>query len=466
MKKKLFRSLVLFILVTSIQSDIPEKGFIEWRKIENANGYKLEIKNEKQEIVLDVITETNIYYPDLSKGKYEFRIAVLNYFKKPALYSYWNPLKVIVSKIPVLNENWKKTISGRKILLQGANFLENTRAIATDYNSKTFVLNTRLVNENKLELETTELKEGKYDLRLINPNNKVADFKSFLIILKNNYFTVLDNKDITISSLQNNKADINVDSSNDKMKVNIGPKSTDKLEINIENKSETTVSIDVENHAKGKVNLNVENKSPELINLNVTSTSKETLTVTLNDNSVGKIGVNVDEKSNEKVKVNRSDEAIDNFDITIENKKKEKLGVQIGKPPLKYTPSNEVFPKNYKSMSKVEFDLFISNLMKNCPSNIDVPNILIAECYDEHATLNLADKDRKILFNYLLLRDQNQNSIIRASKFFINNCQSDIRFVRETADEFLRMNKLSFEETFYLNKMISSFRNCQIPESQ
>lgn len=55
-------------------------GFIEWRAISAANGYRVEIKSENKIIVETNVTE-NIYYVDLPKGKYEFRIGILNLFK-------------------------------------------------------------------------------------------------------------------------------------------------------------------------------------------------------------------------------------------------------------------------------------------------------------------------------------------------------------------------------------------------
>ncbi|MBL0266224.1 MAG: hypothetical protein IPQ05_20745, partial [Leptospiraceae bacterium] len=65
-------------------------------------GYRIEIKSDEK-VIIETNVNENIYHVDLPKGKYEFRIGVLNFFKKPVVWSYWNPLRVIVSQQPILD---------------------------------------------------------------------------------------------------------------------------------------------------------------------------------------------------------------------------------------------------------------------------------------------------------------------------------------------------------------------------
>lgn len=59
-----------------------DTGFIEWRAIPAANGYRIEIKSDEK-VIIETNVNENIYHVDLPKGKYEFRIGVLNFLKSP-----------------------------------------------------------------------------------------------------------------------------------------------------------------------------------------------------------------------------------------------------------------------------------------------------------------------------------------------------------------------------------------------
>jgi hypothetical protein len=475
--KKIFIKILILISFFQLQTNEKiEKGFIEWKPVDNSNGYKLEIRNDKKLILIEAYTDKNIYFPDLQKGKYEFRIAVLNLFKKPVVYSYWNSLKVIVSRKPILNEKDLSIAQNTNTLLLGNNFLENTKINLLN-NGKSYPIQTNLINENKLELITEKLNPGVYDISLINPNQKQTEIKSFLKVLSKEeykkpeekiekvYTSIIDNKDITINSFSNQKADIKIDSSSkDRLSVNIGPKTTEKLDINLQNKSEEKVSVDIENHSKGEIVFNIENKSKEILQMNVNSTSKEMMKININENSKGPVDVKIDEKSKQNISLNNTNNKIDDFDITIENKKKEKLGILIGTAPVIFQPSNEKLPNGYENFSKTEMDTFIKGLKRNCPSNMDVPNILIANCFDDHATLNLTDPDRKRLYNYLLLDSDNYTSRIKAARFFINSCSPNLRFVNEYLAEKLKATVLFFEESEYYKNVLDGFKNCKIPK--
>ena len=147
-----------------------DTGFIEWRAISAANGYRVEIKSDNKVIIETNVTE-NIYYVDLPKGKYEFRIGVLNFFKKPVVWSYWNPLRVIVSREPLLEGEGIDVSLGDKALLSGENFLENTKINLVN-EGKIIPVESLILNDKRITFPTEKLKLGTYDVILENPNNK------------------------------------------------------------------------------------------------------------------------------------------------------------------------------------------------------------------------------------------------------------------------------------------------------
>ena len=114
-KKILIASILSLIVLFTIEL-LAEKdtGFIEWRAIPAANGYRIEIKSEEK-VIIETNVNENIYHVDLPKGKYEFRIGVLNFFKKPVVWSYWNPLRVIISQQPILDTERQEMAIGDKV---------------------------------------------------------------------------------------------------------------------------------------------------------------------------------------------------------------------------------------------------------------------------------------------------------------------------------------------------------------
>ena len=608
-----------------------DTGFIEWRSIPAANGYRVEIKSENK-IILETNVAENIYYVDLPKGKYEFRIGVLNVFKKPVVWSYWNPLRVLISKEPTLSAERLNIAQGDESRVAGNNFLENTK-VSLLSQGKTFSIENKIISHNELRFATKTLKPGTYDILLENPNNKRLLKKDYLVLYDPTKGTppgvntnkpqgkTIKSQGIEISSDSMERADIMVDESvAGKTTVNIGPKTKDKLDISLQNKSTMDVTVDINNRSEGKVNFNVDNKSKNNLALNVKNLSKEKfsvgildkskgkvnvnvpddsknkvdiktistditnfdvtienqakekfdinigepgkalippikrkpakeiirndvsissdslekveigvdesnprklslniepltkedvdislenrskddVTIDINNRSEGKVNLNVENKSTEKlalninnssnekmnlgilekskgkvdvqvketskskVDINKVNTNIENFDVTIDNKTKEKFDINIGKKEVKpWEPSQEKFPKDYPKYSLKEYENFVNGLQRTCPSNLDIPDILIDKCHPRHASLNLTDIDRKVLYNYLKLGSGNYISRIAAFKFFIENCSPTLKFIIELAELRLKNIIQDENEKFYTKKTIESFNTCK-----
>ncbi|HMV45411.1 MAG TPA: hypothetical protein PK079_10025 [Leptospiraceae bacterium] len=623
-----FLSIILF----SFELFAKDTGFIEWKAIPAANGYRVEIKSAGK-IISETNVSSNIHYVDLPKGNYEFRIGVLNFFKKPVVWSYWNPLKVIISQIPILVSEREEKVIGEPLVIEGDHFLENTK-VSLIKDGVTTNVDSKIVGEKQISIPTDKMQVGTYDLILENPNNKKLTKKEFLVLYNSKGGIrrkapekIIKKKDIEISSESLEKADVSFDESEPgKTKINIGPKSKEKLDINLENKSNLDVSVDINNRSAGKVNLNVENKSKDKITLNVTNHSKEKMIVGVIDKSKGKIDVNItpkskqkvdidtifadiedfdvtienkakskfeinigkpapevivpkrtpariinrndisvsadsldkvdiavddtkpnklsvdigphteedleislenkskenvaidlnnkakgsvkllvenksdenlainvnnaskealmveildasignvditkDEKSKGRINISRSEKVVEYFDVTIENKTRDKFDINIGKKepdPLVFKKSNEVFPRDYYTYSLKKYQDFLNGLKRTCSSSLDIPDILIEECYSRHATLNLEDIDRQVLYNFIKLNSGNYISRIGAYKFFIENCSPPLAFILELADYRLKNLTMDENEIFYIKKMKESFSSCRSKDGQ
>ena len=121
MKKK-FALLIAYILLTltSPVNSSSDKQFIEWKPVDGAKGYRVEIKNKDNgKVIVETNVKKHIYFVDLPKGNYEFRIAVLNIFQKPVVWSYWNQLHVIYSHVPNLDTDSVEMVkSNDKVKIQ------------------------------------------------------------------------------------------------------------------------------------------------------------------------------------------------------------------------------------------------------------------------------------------------------------------------------------------------------------
>jgi len=71
---------------------------IEWEPVSDANGYMVQIKNDKNQIIKNrAVNKTKIRI-FLKPGNYQIRISSLNSLKKPSLWSTWTPLDQIIRK--------------------------------------------------------------------------------------------------------------------------------------------------------------------------------------------------------------------------------------------------------------------------------------------------------------------------------------------------------------------------------
>ncbi|MBE7412147.1 MAG: hypothetical protein L6Q54_09130 [Leptospiraceae bacterium] len=181
--------LVIFIFWTNILRSETEKQFLEWKPIEGAYAYKVEVRDQSKKIIIEKIIKTNKIDISLSTGNYEHRIGVLNKFSKVIGYSNWNPISVVVAIAPFI-ETKKKILSKKgdeefEFSIGGKYFFEETKVkLASDL--ETIQVNKTEVSSDgknlKIFVNLKNSKPGAYDLILENPKNKISKKTKFFLV--------------------------------------------------------------------------------------------------------------------------------------------------------------------------------------------------------------------------------------------------------------------------------------------
>ncbi len=183
----LFVSLICFALSPLFSQN---DEYIAWNEIPDANGYLVEIRDESKKIILQKKVKKNILEIDIPKGKYEVRTAPLDVFGKPAVWSLWEPIKVIVSIPPALSEKSssvqvRKDDKNAEISFSGKNFLEHIKVSVKNEKDKIPVSSVKVSEDGEsvsFKLDLSNSKPGVYDLTLANPRKKNLEKKNFITI--------------------------------------------------------------------------------------------------------------------------------------------------------------------------------------------------------------------------------------------------------------------------------------------
>lgn len=172
-----------------------QDGYVAWKPITGARGYKVQIRSADSPD--RILSETNVQATfmkvDLAVGRYEIRTTPLNDFGRITVWSTWQPLRIIISRRPeldpesdrVLSVNNRKNASFR-FSVSGNHFFKDVTKVAVRnrLTKKAVPVRDLDISEDGqrlvIQLDVTEISEGRYDLELINPFNKTLVRQDFI----------------------------------------------------------------------------------------------------------------------------------------------------------------------------------------------------------------------------------------------------------------------------------------------
>ena len=197
--KKLYYQFFKYLLIMVIFLFLFDSSSqeLKWEAIKNASGYKVQVRNESQKIILDKNVTTNSYElgKDVEPGMYEHRIGVLNKFGVAKTWTDWVSFEVTISAAPRLtNEDTvyiEKEVGTKNIVLEGENFVQDTKVQILSSKGSLPVKDVQFITKNKLEatLGVEDASIGEYDLVLENPHNKTYQKKRFIVVKERDKFT-------------------------------------------------------------------------------------------------------------------------------------------------------------------------------------------------------------------------------------------------------------------------------------
>ena len=166
-----------------------QNGYVVWRAVPSANGYRIQIRNSEQRVILSERIDTHYYKVDLDEGSYQVRVAPLDAAGSVMVWSYWRPLRVIQVYDPAVEDSSVTVLppGDRNAVLRvrGQNFVQATQASIENERGR---LPVRSVESNDAGTELTiqtdlsNAEPGAYDLVITNPYNRRT--------VKENYLTI------------------------------------------------------------------------------------------------------------------------------------------------------------------------------------------------------------------------------------------------------------------------------------
>lgn len=173
-----------FLVFDSLSQDL------KWERIENASGYRVQVRDENQNIVLDKKVKTNSYElrKNIKAGVYQHRIGVLDKLGVAKSWTNWISFEVVVSSPPKLTNDKPiysfRDESPKKIVLEGENFTKETKVTIRSNGNQVPIQDTNYINSKKIEIEldTEKAPLGDYDLVLENPKGKSYQKRRFFVL--------------------------------------------------------------------------------------------------------------------------------------------------------------------------------------------------------------------------------------------------------------------------------------------
>lgn len=163
---------------------------LAWQEVPGASNYILEIRDSSNSLVVTEKLTTNSYnIKNLTGGKYEHRIGLVNKLGKTESFTDWVPFEIVVSRVPGLSRDRvyyaSKTESKKTIAFEGKNFIDPFKVYLAIGNEKFPASKVQLESSEKAIVEfdlSNDMKTGIYDIVFLNPRNKKLTAKQRFVL--------------------------------------------------------------------------------------------------------------------------------------------------------------------------------------------------------------------------------------------------------------------------------------------
>lgn len=174
------------------ESMAEESGTLLWAEVKGAKAYQVQVRDDKNKIILDKKTSENSFKVKLPFGKYEHRVGVYNKFGKLGSFSEWVRFAVTKSLVPEItgDKQLEVIISSkrRKISITGNYLYTYTKVYLQNSKKQIKLENLKKVSSDTIEFEISyeDFSPDVFDLILENPKKKILKVEKFLV-LKNRW---------------------------------------------------------------------------------------------------------------------------------------------------------------------------------------------------------------------------------------------------------------------------------------
>lgn len=170
-----------------------EAAYIEWKPLEGALSYTVEIVDVYDELVMEKKTTDTKLEVSLPYGKYKYRVGMFTKFNKISGWSDWKTLMIVPALDPEILSASPAGLpagTGTSVTIKGKNFYRSSEVMIKSGDTALEVKNIRLVDPHTLMVTVNagDAKPGsKYDLLVKNPGDLI-DVEAFAA----KQFTILE----------------------------------------------------------------------------------------------------------------------------------------------------------------------------------------------------------------------------------------------------------------------------------
>lgn len=168
-----------------------EKAYIEWKPVEGALSYSVEVTDSFGDLVYEKTTADVKLAMSLPYGKYKYRVGVFTKFKKTN-WSEWYTLMIVPALEPEIHSVTPATLFSEvknKIIIKGKNFYRSSKVTVKTSDKTLTVKNVKLIDSETLsvKVDTKGARIDTYDLEVTNPGD-LLDVRA----VKKNQFSVVE----------------------------------------------------------------------------------------------------------------------------------------------------------------------------------------------------------------------------------------------------------------------------------